>query len=110
MDIATLPQNKDGFKCILLVGGVFAKFIDATPLRNQQADTISSELWKQWITLHGCPSYLQTRVPMWMVRISGRCVRNSLSKHVDPLHTTRREMVLLEETSELSAKYYVPYC
>ena len=60
MDIATLPPNKDGFKYILLVGDVFSKFIVAIPSRNQQADTISSELWKQWITLHGCPSYLLT--------------------------------------------------
>ena len=53
IDIATLPQDKGGYKYVLLVGDVFSKFIDALPMRNQQADTICKKLWKHWITSHG---------------------------------------------------------
>ena len=58
IDIATLPQDKEGYKHILLVGDVFSKFIAALPMRNQHADTICEKLWKHWITSHGSPLYI----------------------------------------------------
>ena len=39
VDIATLPEDDNGYKYIFLIGDIFSKYIEAVPLRDQSAPT-----------------------------------------------------------------------
>ena len=58
IDLATLPEDDNGYKYILLIGDVFSKYIEGVPLQNQSAPTVTSAVFNSWILKHGCPSYL----------------------------------------------------
>ena len=58
MDIAHLPVDDDGFRYILLIGDIFSKFIEAIPLRDQSAQTVTNALINGWILKHGSPVYI----------------------------------------------------
>ena len=58
IDIGYMVKDEDGFKYILLTGDLFSKFIHAVPLREQGAKDISTALYKEWILVHGFPSFL----------------------------------------------------
>ena len=40
IDIAYLPKDHQGYQYILLIGGVFSKFVSAVPLKDQTAPSI----------------------------------------------------------------------
>ena len=58
LDVAHFPTTKTGSKYILLIGDVFSKYVEATPMPDQKAETIRNALWSKWITKFGCPSYM----------------------------------------------------
>ena len=58
IDLATLPEDDNGYKYILLIGDVLSKYIEGVPLQNQSAPTVTSAVFNSWILKHGCPSYL----------------------------------------------------
>ena len=58
IDLATLPEDDNGYKYILLIGDVFSKYIEGVPLQNQSATTVTSAVFNSWILKYGCPSYL----------------------------------------------------
>ena len=53
-----LPVDDEGFRYILVIGDVFSKYIEAIPLRDQNAQTISNALVNVWILKHGNPLYI----------------------------------------------------
>ncbi len=58
IDLATLPQDTEGYRYILLIGDIFSKYIEAVPLTNQSASTVTNAFFHSWVLKHGCPSYL----------------------------------------------------
>ena len=58
MDIAHLPIDEDGFRYVFLMGDVFSKYIEAVPLRDQNALTIVNAFVSEWVLKHGNPLYL----------------------------------------------------
>ena len=49
LDIAYLPKDHSGNQCILMIGDIFSKFVQAVPLKNQTAPVIADALLKHWI-------------------------------------------------------------
>ena len=60
LDIACVPKDMNGYQYILLIGDVFSKYIQAVPLKDQTAPTITEAFERQWAYIHGTPSYLLT--------------------------------------------------
>ena len=58
IDIAYMVKDDMGHKYMLLVGDLFSKYIDAIPLCDQTAESISKALYDKWMLTHGCPKYL----------------------------------------------------
>ena len=58
IDIAYMVKDDDGYNYFLMVGDLFSKYINAIPLRNQSAESISQALYKNWILIHGLPNFL----------------------------------------------------
>ena len=58
IDIAYMPKDNDGYRYFLLVGDMFSKFIQAVPLRAQDAPSISKALSSLWLYVHGMPRFL----------------------------------------------------
>ena len=60
LDIAYVPKDMNGYQYILLIGDVFSKYIQAVPLKDQTAPTITEAFQRQWVYIHGTPHYLLT--------------------------------------------------
>ena len=60
LDIAYLPKDVNGYQYMLLIGDTFSKFIQAVPLKDQTAPAIVDAFLRNWVYLHGPPSYLLT--------------------------------------------------
>ena len=58
LDIAFMPQVNHGYQFVLLIGGIFSKFIHAVALKDQTAYSIVDAVLKNWIYVHGAPYYL----------------------------------------------------
>ena len=58
MDIQFMPEDKSGYKFVLLIGDLFSKYIEAVPLVEQSAPTIVQALNDRWILHHGSPLFL----------------------------------------------------
>ena len=58
IDIAVLPPDDSGFKYILLIGDVFSKYIEAVPMKDQNATTVCRAFREAWIFKHGSPYFL----------------------------------------------------
>ena len=58
VDLATLPQDDLRYRCILLIGDVFSKYITAEPLQNQSALEVVNALFRSGILKHGCRLHL----------------------------------------------------
>lgn len=54
------PISKKGHKYLMLVSCYFTKWIDAIPLKNQEAGHIASKLVNRFISIFGCPLQLHT--------------------------------------------------
>ena len=57
-DIATLPWASGGYRYVLLMTDLFAKFIEAVPMRNQEASSVLKALEQGWFLRHGYPLVL----------------------------------------------------
>ena len=79
LDIAYLPKDKNGYQCILLIGDVFSKFIQAVPLKDQTAPTIVDAFLKRWLYAHGMPYNLLTDQGSNVYREVMKEICNSLS-------------------------------
>jgi len=60
LDIGYLPKDGHGYQYILLIGDTFSKFIQAISLKDQTAPVIADAFLKNWVYIHGTPSYLLT--------------------------------------------------
>ena len=49
IDIAYMPQDKDGYRYILLAGDISSKYIHTIPLRDQTAPTIVHAFENWWV-------------------------------------------------------------
>ena len=58
IDIAQMPKDNDGYQYFLLVGDIFSKYINALPLREQSAKSVTKVLTSNWIYTHGTPQFL----------------------------------------------------
>ena len=58
IDIAHMPKDSNGYQYFLIIGDIFSKYIQAVPLRDQTASTISKALSTSWIFIHGNPLLL----------------------------------------------------
>ena len=54
-DIATLPWASGGYRYVLVMTDLFAKFIEAVPMKNQEASSILGTLEQGWFLRHGYP-------------------------------------------------------
>ena len=54
-DIATLPWSSGGFRYVLIITDLFAKFIEAVPMKNQEASSVVRALEQGWFLRHGYP-------------------------------------------------------
>ena len=54
-DIATLPWAAGGYRYVLIMTDLFAKFIEAVPMKNQEASSIVKALEQGWFLRHGYP-------------------------------------------------------
>ena len=57
-DIATLPWTSGGYRYVLIMTDLFAKFIEAIPMRNQEAGSVLNALEQGWFLRHGYPLIL----------------------------------------------------
>ena len=57
-DIATLPWTSGGYRYVLIMTDLFAKFIEAVPMRNQEAGSVPKALEQGWFLRHGYPLIL----------------------------------------------------
>ena len=57
-DIATLPWTSGGYRYVLIMTYLFAKFIEAVPMRNQEAGSVLKALEQGWFLRHGYPLIL----------------------------------------------------
>lgn len=53
--LGPLPRTKQGNKYLLVVGDYFSKWLEAIPLRNQEATTVASKLVERIISVFGVP-------------------------------------------------------
>ena len=60
LDIAYFPKDANGYQHMLLIGDTFSKFIQAVPLKDQTAPVIVDAFLRNWVYLHGAPSFLLT--------------------------------------------------
>ena len=58
MDIAYMPIDEEGYRYVFLMGDVFSKYIEAVPLKDQNAITVADAFTKEWVLKHGNPLYL----------------------------------------------------
>ena len=79
MDVATLPWSSGGYRYMLSIIDLFAKFIEIVPLYDQTAGTISDALMVGWIYAyrHGVPKVLLTDKGR---NVDGRSIRELCSK------------------------------
>ena len=83
IDIAYMELDDGGYKYILIIGCVFAKFITAVSLKSQTADDIVEAISNEWIYLHGTPRF--------MLSDKGSNVDGeTLNEVCDKLHTEKR--------------------
>ena len=54
-DIATLPWASGGYRYVLVMTDLFAKFIEAVPMKNQEASSVLGALEQGWFLRHGYP-------------------------------------------------------
>ena len=54
-DTATLPWSAGGYRYVLVLTDLFSKFIEAVPMRNQEASSVVSALEQGWFLRHGYP-------------------------------------------------------
>ena len=40
------------------MGDLFSKYVDAVPMKNQKAETVTDAIWTKWISIHGCPRFI----------------------------------------------------
>ena len=57
-DIATLPWAANGFRYVLIIVDLFAKFVEAVPLKSQDAKSIAKAFMDGWVLRHGYPLVL----------------------------------------------------
>ena len=57
-DIATLPWTSGGYRYVLIMTDLFAKFIEAVPMRKQEAGSVLKALEQGWFLRHGYPLIL----------------------------------------------------
>lgn len=53
--LGPLPRTKQGNKYLLVIGDYFSKWLDAIPLRNQEAPTIAKKLVERIVSIFGVP-------------------------------------------------------
>ena len=117
-DVATLPWTKDGFRYVLIIVHLVAKYMEAVPMRNQTAQSIVQALESGWILRFGYPALnLSDQGP----NVDGHLVRHYVSSSVYgnfiPHPTTHKEMARLRGAFIADAKsmyvrrllyYYIP--
>ena len=54
-DVATLPWSKDGFRYVLIMVDLFSKYVEAMPMKDQTAQSITEALDSGWFLRHGYP-------------------------------------------------------
>lgn len=61
--LGPLPRTKQGNKSLLVIGDYFSKWLDAIPLRNQEAPTIAKKLVERIVSILVFPFlYILTKV------------------------------------------------
>lgn len=53
--LVPLPRTKQGHKYLLVIGDYFSKWLDAIPLRNQEATTVPKKLVERNVSIFGVP-------------------------------------------------------
>lgn len=53
--LGPLPRTKQGNKYLRITEGYFSKWLDAIPLRNQEAPTIAKKLVERIVSIFGVP-------------------------------------------------------
>ena len=54
-DIATLPWSRDGFRYVLIMVDLFSKYVEAVPMKDQTAQSVTEALESGWFLRHGYP-------------------------------------------------------
>lgn len=53
--LGPLPLTKQGHKYLLVIGDFFSKWLDAIPLKNQEATTVPKKLEERIVSIFGVP-------------------------------------------------------
>ena len=54
------PVSKQGNRYLMVVSCYFTKWVEAIPIKNQEATTIAEELVNKFISVHGVPLQIHT--------------------------------------------------
>ena len=82
MDIAYLSWTAAGYRYLLVIVDLFSKYIEAVPMKDQEAVTVAEALEYGWLYRHGYPFALLSdqgrNVDGALIRDT--CDRNSIAK------------------------------
>ena len=89
MDIAYLPWTSDGYRYLLIIVDLFSKYLEAIPMKNQEAATVAEALEHGWFHRHSYPlALLSDQCP----NVDGTVIREICAKygirkfHSSPYH------------------------
>ena len=86
MDIAYLPWSSTGYRYVLIVVDLFSKYMEAIPMKNQEASTVVEALEYGWFYRHGYPlALLSDQCP----NVDGKLVREVCERYgIEKLHSS----------------------
>ena len=92
VDILEVPLSFNNNRYLLVIQDYFSKWVDAIPLSNQKADSITKALVKVFAIM-ACPtSYTQIRAPILKAPFYVRHLKPLVSKNLGPPHIIHKEM------------------
>ena len=85
-DIATLPWSRDGFRYVLIMVDRFSKYVEAVPMKDQTAQSVTEALESEWFLRHGYPLAVLSDQGQ---NVDG-CLVRQLCQHlgIEKLHST----------------------
>ena len=60
LDLATMVRSRCGYKYIMLITDGMSKYVELCPLRDITANSVTSQISREWIARHGAPETLLT--------------------------------------------------
>ena len=86
MDIAYLPWTSQGYRYVLIIVDLFSKYMEAIPMKNQEATTIAEALRYGWFHRYGFPlALLSDQCP----NVDGTIIREICAEYgIQKLHSS----------------------